>query len=237
MNPNDRIFELGPGDIRWPFSSSSEPELVLLARPGEGWNQSVPVDPFPCYSHPRERVLAEVTEIEAKLPLPQPPRYFLLSFEPRERTNGWANFNNTYVDPNDTSKYEPRPIITLCGKRIPLHPAMTRYLVAHEYGHIAHYSLALAMGIDSEEFAKRYARDVRKIDYSAGYGGGRWHTNTGEIIANDIRIALLGKEPEFWPHDVTHPWALPEIAQWWRAHLAKHFVRNLAPVPPVEAAQ
>ena len=55
---------------------------------------------------------------------------------------------------------DPTPIglICLAGKRIPPHPAMTRYLMGHEYGHGVFYHLARLRGFeqDSEGLRKLY---------------------------------------------------------------------------------
>jgi len=48
------------------------------------------------------------------------------------------------------------------------------------------------------------------------YGGGKWHTNVGEVIANDFRICVVGVETEFWPHPVPHPLETPAVQEFWQ---------------------
>lgn len=205
---NDRIHFLSHADAHWGFDERSEPELILATE--YPTPTPIRVDPFPCYAHEAELVRREVAHAEAMVPLPWLPKYFVIPFETRSRTNGWA----------DCTKYRGQPLhpwILLQGKRIPIHPAMTRYLVSHEYGHVVHGNLAVKLGMKWEEFAEFYAREVRRIPYFKDYGAGKWHLNTGEIIANDIRITLLHREEEFWPHEVEHPLVChgDRVRLWW----------------------
>lgn len=220
MNP--RIHPPSEQPISWTFTDNGGPTCPLKTR---GWTHTVNVDPFPCYSHDIELVAKEVEYVEERLKLPFLPDYFILAHESCGRTNGWADGNHVYLDEKDPEgnwKTEPRPFIVLAGKRIPLHPAMTRYLVAHEIGHTTHSNLAHKMGLKYDAFAKMYAEDVRKIPYEQAYGGLKWHLNTGEIIANDVRVGLLEREVEFWPHEVGRP--NTEVVQWWLDRIKEHFV-------------
>jgi len=204
---NDRIINIAPESIEWSFHSKDPSITVKL-----GSSYSIHyVDPFPCYSHSLELVTKEVKYIESIVKLPNPVHYFLSPFECTSRTNGQAS---DYVDyETDT----PTPYIMLWGKRVCLHPAMTRYLVAHEFGHCMDYALQRKMGELGKNFRKFYAENIRKIPFFDGYGAGKWHKSTSEIIANDIRVSLLRREIEFWQHEVPHPDEKPEIAAYWQS--------------------
>ncbi len=215
-----RLYFLNHDDLKWPFNDRGTPHVNL---PTGKYTTDVSVDPFPCYAHQQAVVEAEVRDIEAKIDLPFKPRYFVLPFEAGSRTNGWADGNQYHGE-------NPQPYIVLQGKRICLHPAMTRYLVAHEFGHVVQTNLQFFLKMKREEFCEFYAKEVRKVPYVAAYGSLRWHENTGEIIANDIRVAVLGKEAEFWPHEVVHPWAVPHGGDWWRQMFAEHFTPKPHPV-------
>lgn len=195
----------------------------MLSLPTGKYHSSVEVDPFPCYAHNNAVVEAEVRDIEAKIDLPFKPRYFVLPYEGASRTNG-------YADGNEYHGENPQPYIVLQGKRICIHPAITRYLVAHEFGHVVQVNLQHFLKLKWDEFCEFYAKEVRKIPYEKRYGGLHWHINTGEIIANDIRVGVLGKEAEFWPHEVAHPWAVPHVSEWWRQMFAEHFVPKPEPI-------
>ena len=216
-----RLVVLKHEDARWSFDDQG-PKLVLEMKP---YAQTERVDPFPCYAHDVKVVKDQIQEIESMVRMKFMPRWFVLPFESTSRTNGWANGNSYHTGKGN--KYLPHPYIVLSGKRIPLHPAMTRYLVAHEYGHIVQVNLQHIMGLNWDEFCKMYAKDVRKIPYQGRYGGQMWHLNTGEIIANDVRLALLRKEEEFWPHEVPHTYQVPRVMKWWQAQLPVLDARNV----------
>jgi hypothetical protein len=215
-----RLHIIPPSAIGWPFSNDGRPYLSLLV--GES-SHTVYVDPFVSYAHDAALTEKEIEYVESRIKLPFPPDYFVLPFDSTSHTNGWADGNSTYIGGQDEKgeyKTEPRPFIVLAGKRIPLHPAMTRYLVAHEYGHIVHANLAHSMGIKYDEFKEVYA-GMRGIECIKEYGGGKCHLNIGEIIANDVRIGLLEKETEFWPHVVERPGE--KVVSWWREQIAKYW--------------
>lgn len=166
---------------------------------------STPVDPFPAYAHDKELVEFWAAKVFNSLPIKVPPTIYLLSHEARSRTNGWAQrwWNND-------------PTIVMSAKRVPIHPAMTRYLVAHEYGHHVDYALGDIRGYDENS-------DGMRLEYQAirggelDYSGGIWHKNVGELFANDFRILVAGVEAEFWPHPgFPHPLeAPPRLRKWW----------------------
>lgn len=220
----NRLHNIPLSDIVWSFNDNSGPRLALDT---PGYRSTIYIDPFPCYSCNFDLVAREIEYVESKIPLPFLPHYYILPYETSTRTNGWADTNSIYVDGTDEKgnpKTEPRPCIVFSGKRIPIAPSMVRYLVAHEYGHIVHANLAHKMGLSWDDFAKMYATQVRKIPYNKEYGGLKWHTNSGEIIANDIRVTILNREVEFWPHETSNPVENQEIRDWWTSKFKEYFV-------------
>lgn len=191
-----RIVSFAADQLEWPFRG--EPHIRLQPRDEKAYGSQVQVDPFPCYSHDAGLVKEIAGICETQFPMGFDPTYYILPFEDLSRTNAYSSRHSIYKgDP----PYPYEPYMSLSGKRIPLHPAMTRYLVAHEYGHLADYWITYKLGFDesSDEFRKDYAAR-RGITASFAYGGHRWHTSIGEIIANDFRILVCNVETEFWPH-------------------------------------
>lgn len=214
-----RVHILSYSDINWPFDDG-KPYLTLDVPDS---STRLYVDPFPCYPHDPALVHSEVAYIESVVKLPFPPHYFSLPYETLGRTNGWADGNSRYTEQDEQGnwKTEPNPYIVLSGKRIPIHPSMTRYLIAHEFGHVVHSNLAHLMEIKYDELKDMYAKDVRKIECIKDYGALKWHKNIGEIIANDVRIALFGRETEFWPHEVEY--TPNEVVKWWKEKAEEFF--------------
>jgi len=206
---DDRIVELR--DLEWPFGGKP------CVRPG-GWHTYV--DPFPCYAHPVGLVRETLELVESHVDVVCKPTYYVLHNEPSERTNGWATTRSRY--PRD----EDHPwdgIVVLCGKRIPLHPAMTRYLTSHEYGHHAEYEALRRRGKEAhdndvrDEYRKLRGLPAKEPAY---YGGRTWHLASSEVFANDFRVLICGVEEEFWPHEAPHPMELSnskraKLRAWW----------------------
>jgi len=218
-----RIRVVRPQDVIWPFHRQ-QAEVRLAHRFGTRIEQ---VDPFPGYSHDRAIVTATVAAVEGAYPLPDPfaPRYFLLPVDTPAHTNGWTDRGWEYRR-NRKPDAERRwaGSIILCGKRIPPHPATTRYLVAHEFGHVVHYWIAHVEGEDDEGEAlyRRYAK-LRGLRAAKSYGGGTWHASTSELFANDFRILVTGVEPDYWPHPgIPRPEEKPAIVTWWKEEVARH---------------
>ena len=67
---------------------------------------------------------------------------------------------------------------------------------------------------DTDGIDEEYAR-MRNIPLNQEYGGRKWHTNIGEIIANDFRIVVARIEDEFFPHDCMHPFKDKNVIEWW----------------------
>lgn len=200
-------------ELRWPFENRG---VALLS-----WETgSQDVDPFPGYAHSEELIAEELSKAIKKFPVGgNPVQVYNLQYEATSRTNGSAA--------KSYNKKEFSPYIVLSGKRIPQLPAMTRYLAAHEYGHIVDMWICECRKIEDQwpltDFDKEYA-EVRGIEPCSEYGGGKWHKNIGEIIANDFRTLVCGVELDFWPHPVDHPVygdIYPVLDKYWRELIEK----------------
>jgi hypothetical protein len=212
MTIEERVISLAPADLEWPFEGSGTPRFYTRKR--QNFTRDIPVDPFPAYAHSPELVCETAAAVEASFPLESKPDYYLLPFESTHRTNGWSLEDQVYEsDSRKPKQYESN--IILSGKRIPIHPGMTRYLVAHEYGHLVDWAIARRLKMSDGAFRQMY-RETFRPDASVSYGGGRWHANIGELIANDFRICVARVEPEFWPHPgFDHPHLRPAVRDFW----------------------
>jgi hypothetical protein len=210
----DRIILLEPCELNFPFESKANFNI----HPYEAeYNTSLLIeDQFPCYTHDHELVERIVKKCEKRFPVKFKPTYYIVPFECNSRTNGVYYSNEQWKEEGRNGEARVMaPYIVLWGKRIPIMPAMTRYLVSHEISHGVEANIAYKKGYKQvQEFTKEYMK-VRGLEYSSGYGGKKWHTNSREIVANDIRILVFGEEKEFWPHPCTHPEQLPHLSDFW----------------------
>ena len=231
----DSITFLTPNDLCWPLGvQDTTPQYTF----GSGTHQrSLKVDPYPAYPHDLELVERTLGHCMDVFPLKAAKfGLWVLSHDLIDRINGltyedyeyyredgsdWEDMIPRYDGSGEMRKFYGQAIsIAMAAKRVPIHPAMTRYLVSHEYGHAAFYAVARAMGYKDSERDKLEAKymELRGIeDYAKKYRGGDWHRNPGEIIANDFRILFTKQEMEFWPHDCCPlpAWSQPE-GKWWR---------------------
>lgn len=212
-NLKDRIILLKDSDLCQGFDSK-EPYFNLTISASK-YSDTQYVDPFLCYTHNIELVSEIANICEKRFPIDIPPHYFILPLEFISRTNGFCSSLTQWNDSEIPKKQAVNhPIIGLCGKRICIHPAMTRYLVAHEYGHAVNNFICKKKEILDNEFDELYSK-MRGIPYNNDYGARKWHTNIGEIIANDFRIAVCNIESEFWQHEVTHPKDDLKVNMFW----------------------
>lgn len=226
--PNLHVHEIDlEADVGWAFTDSKQ---KFSPRIGDRWlyQGTAELDPFPAYAHNLTVVQQTAQLVEWVFP----PLYDVHLFvSPREcvsRTNAFATCDRAYYCydkecPEGTgcqnkAHKEPTGLIFLSGKRVPPHPAMSRHLVAHEYGHNVQYMLEYQsdMKDGSGEFITAYAK-LRGLPTPIHSGsGGKWHTAAAEIFACDFRILICRTELEYWPHmGVPRPEEVPAIREWW----------------------
>lgn len=205
---NMRTIHLTEKDLIWPFDG--EPYFKTQLAKTE-YQEKINIQAFPCYSFDLKLVNHVAEYVENCFSIGFPCDYYVLDYDVIEGVNGYASRVSEW---NDGKEVAFEPYIVLAGKKTPIHPAMQRYLIGHERGHVINYWLSLKMGMTDEEFDKHYA-DIREIDYSFEYGGKKWHTNTGEIMANDFRVLVCGLETDFWPHDAVHPFKCESVIKFW----------------------
>lgn len=193
-------------------------------------------DPFPAYPH----TLAVVSETAARVADRCPPLWnvdlFVADLEERGRSNGFSNctIDGRYDDAGEWVRDQPKGLIWLSGKRVPPHPAVSRYLVAHEYGHNVEWMLNYATSgpkdLHSDDLVRQYATLRGLPPETVHHGaGGRWHNSATEIFACDFRVIICDVEAEYWPHlgiptprDLGHG---HDVWAWWAEavdELAKH---------------
>lgn len=189
-----------------------------------GW-RSVTVDPFPAYPHD----VAVINAVAAKVAVRFAPGYdvtiYLADREATSRSNAHAERLKKW----DGKEYtETAGVIFVSGKRIPPHPAVTRYLVAHEYGHHVEWWLEKLRGLEEDKLIQEYLA-LRELDTQVG-GGGVWHKAAQEVFACDFRVLVADVEPEYWPHaGVLRPGEVPAIREWWSQAVAEWTARAAAP--------
>lgn len=230
-----KVTLLTPEDMTWPLGVQ---DTTPQYQAGVGsYSRTFRVDPYPAYSHDLELVDGLAQQCEERFPLNGARvGIWLLSHDFIDRINGMT-YEDAIYKREDGSEWEesftcycgcdkPKVFhggqaltIVLSGKRIPIHPAMTRYLVAHEYGHAVFNYITRHMGYDGSTQDK-LLEDYMKLrgleNYTLKYKGGKWHQAPGEIVANDFRVLFCKQEMEFWPHDCALPnWHEPE-GQWWK---------------------
>jgi hypothetical protein len=220
-----RVIEVTSKDVSWDWSSETPHYYATIS--GLENRSYVKLYPTPCYPHDAKLVAKTLAEVEATFKVKNPTTVFVFHYDIDGRTNGWTEYAANY-----TTKTEVCPIF-LAGKRIPPMPSMTRYLVAHEYGHVVSSHLALAMFREKEdEYTSHNPRRRMYEEYTkircpelvtpAYYGPMTWHASLPEIFANDFRILVAGKEPEFWPHPVEYPTKVKKLVSWWKKAVKQH---------------
>lgn len=202
-------------DLTWEFESN---KASIVCGEHKGFSHRADVDPFPGYAHDIQTVRAQVGQLKYKFPITWPVTFYILPYEVMSRTNAYAqaenwDYDNKISDGEGEEQYSRHPYIVFSGKRIPPMPSMTRYLVAHEYGHIVQDWIAVQRKQKSHELLNEYA-SMRKVSAPKSYGGG-WHLTPGEIFANDFRVLVTGQETEFWPHVCPRPHEAPQVINWW----------------------
>lgn len=210
--PGIEVIEITAAELIWPFDGTDQPYFSAV----DGtYTRAEKVDPFPCYAHDLSLVRAELERTSRLFPIAPKVYVYVSRFEGVGRTNAHASPGYDYQAEMVGDSY---PIgtgtIVLNGKRIPIHPAMTRYLVSHEYGHLVEYWLTQEGRLDMEAYAA-----MRGVAEPRCYGGGTWHLAIAEIFANDFRLMVAEREAEFWPHDCPRPDEVAAVAAFWRGLL------------------
>lgn len=205
------VHVIDPDELTWTFDD--KPPSWRTTPRLETWGHVEAVDPTPCYRHEVELVEREVAHVDAVFPIGVPVTFHISPWESLGRTNGWAS--QQWVHGSEPRTFEVA--IGLGGKRIPLHPAMTRYLVSHEYGHAVDYWLCHIRGLEANGLDEEY-RKIRDLpESSSRYGPGRWHANVGELIANDFRVLIAKRELDFWPHPgIARPEEIAGVRRFWK---------------------
>lgn len=200
-----------PADLSYAFDGQG-PFYTIQHANGHSWQEKVKATP--CYTHDIDTVEVELARLQCLAPIPYPILIAILSHEFVGGTNGFAR--DGYYYNYETSKTEWHiGQICLCGKVIPIMPAMTRYLVSHEYGHLVEDQLERMRGLKDGELRKQYIETMRP-DATYRYGPGHWHSNVGELIANDFRCLVAERELEFWPHPgFARPEDVPAVVAFW----------------------
>lgn len=183
-------------------------------------------DPFPAYTHDVEVVQAAADYVVECCPPAWDVELYVADREEVGRSNGFSHVDEGgHYEGDEYVKDPPVGLIMLSGKRVPPHPAVTRYLVAHEYGHNVEWMINVARGVKhthDEQLVKEYARMRGLGKKTLHHGsGGRWHDGVHEIFACDFRLVVCGVEPDYWPHPgVPRPEAVPAVEGWWSEALA-----------------
>lgn len=219
---NDRVIVLTEADLHWEFGDQGP--TVRLDRHG-GYGRTVKVDPFPAYPHDPQRVADELARVEAIFPTGAPPYVYLLPREELSRSNGFEASEIPYQPDTPPSQKRMVTVIGFSAKRIPILPAMTRYLVAHEYGHAVEDWLKHRWGLELHDtgFLADYAK-MRGLEDGPqrAYGGGVWANARAEVFANDFRVLVAKAEVEHWPHPgVPRPEEVRAVRDWWAGRLAE----------------
>jgi hypothetical protein len=256
------VAEIGYSDIRWSYDS--DPTVQPRKHFGNGLSHNTKVAPMPAYAHDVAQVRELLEECHEQAPLCAPVTVSVLHLLDARNTNGWAQQQWEYYSCYSPAKCECDVIadgekkrsrnwdgvIVLSGRTTEIHPAIARYVVAHEYGHIVEDALALIRHDDgkSADAGRAVLREwakVRRIPdeaFDLPYGPTTHHLIPSEVFANDFRF-MLGFETEWWPHhDVVPPLGSRGTARaqrWWEAaldDLARCFDEATAAVEAWEAS-
>lgn len=232
-----KVIAVSPDRLVWPVGGMGQAPSPCYQVGAGSYKLSVHVTARPCYRADEQLVEQLVAECVGRFPLvgAAAAEIYLLPHDFQDGFNGLTLQETVWRRPDGSEWEETFPhrsggepvkhngmahCIILAGKSIPHHPAMLRYLVAHEYGHAVFNHVMPRLGyhqnerreLEREYMALRGAADTTEV-----YTSGQWHRSPGEIIANDFRVLVMGREPDFWPHPgISHPHAVAgSIGPWW----------------------
>jgi hypothetical protein len=227
-------MEIGFDDLHWGYGE--EPTIHPHRHFGDGKAYTVKVEPAPAYAHSAGQVEFLLYECNRLAPVCAPVTVNILHVSDRRGVNGWAQQQWEYSachTPDDcqceTSTGKTRNwdgVIVLSGRTTEIHPAIARYVVPHEYGHLVEDALGLIRygHEDTNDPAALLIREwasVRKIPeevFNLPYGRLTHHLVPTEIFANDFRFAI-GFETDWWPHgEVVPPLGkrgTAKAVRWW----------------------
>lgn len=219
-----RVHQLRVADEgRWAFRDSG-----LSWSPPHKYAFTATFDPFPGYPHDADVAQGAADLVSACVPPLWDVDCYLADREESSRSNGHSNVHEGgHYEGDEWVKDEPSGLIMLSGKRIPPHPALTRYLVGHEYGHNVEYMLNSLRGArhvsSCDDLEREYAAMRGLPPESVHHGeGATWHDSCCEILACDFRILACNVEAEFWPHPgIPRPELVPALKGWWDEALGK----------------
>lgn len=200
----NKIVVIKPEEIIWPFDG--QPYYLLKALACD-YGRTAQVDPFPCNTHNVDIMTEEVEKVTKAFPIGTLLQWIVLPHETTNRTNAFANHDSIYADTPEREEMKKvnklEGSIIFSGKRANIHPAMTRFLVAHEYGHQVDYWITEVMKEEDRDadFRKFYAESRGLIYDNSRYGGGNYHNSITELIADEFRIVVAGRDTDFWQHD------------------------------------
>lgn len=164
-----------------------------------GKGPRISIDPFPCYTHDEEVIKKTLSKVKTNFSFDIPISIYNLGYEIEERTNAFAE-----------SCFGFR--IVLSGKRTPIHPHITKYVVAHEYGHIVQYWLDETNGSTTIE---KYQK-IRGLE-DIVCGGRTWHKSVAEVFADDFRVLVAKVDKQYWPHPgIERPEDNYRVVEFWK---------------------
>lgn len=197
-----------PEELIWDFCG--EHPYYRVNKLSSDFYEDIKIDPFPCTSHNMEIIKKEVEVVERHFPIGSLLQWIIIPHEFISRSNAYASYEEIWRDERK-EKNKLDAWIVFCGKRTNIHPAMTKFLVSHEYGHqvdywITHCMMEEEKSNDRDIFRKKWA-EVRGIEWSndEGYGAGRYHNSITEMIADEFRVVVMDRDTDFWQHDVYKP--------------------------------
>lgn len=219
--PEIRVHELRVAEQgRWQFRGDP-----LTWHPPHRYGHTAAFDPMPAYPHDLAVTAAAAAHAAERCPPLWDVDLYVADREDMSRTNGYSDIHESGRYEGDVwVKETPCGLIMLGGKRTPPHPAFTRALTGHEYGHNVAFMLNSLRDdckhVSSTVALERDYAAVRGLPASSVHHGegGTWHDSACEIMACDFRLVVLGTEAEFWPHPgIERPEGIPAVRDWWAA--------------------